>query len=330
MDTSGWNGTRVLITGGLGFIGSNIAQACRARGAAVTILDACLDPYGWNFANIKEIKDDVRFVRGDVRDFDTVKSLVETADIIFDCAAQVSHTISVKEPFLDLDINARGALTVLEACRRANPAAKVVYASTRGVIGRRRFTPITEEHPTEPTDLNGIHKLAVEKYAALYNRLYSVRTSCLRISNTFGPRSQMRNDDYGVINWFIRRALREEPIVIHGEGLQTRDYNYVDDVTEAFLLAAKRPEADGEAFMLGCGVETSLIDMIRMILEETGRDMPIVKIPRPAEREAIEIGNYGVSIEKAQRLLGWTPRIDAREGIRRTVEFYRERMEEYL
>ena len=319
----------MLITGGLGFIGSNLAQHCAARGARVTILDACLDPYGWNPANIKDM-DRVEHVRGDVRDADTVRRLVADADVVFDCAAQVSHTISVKEPFLDLDINARGPLTVLEACRHENPGAAVVYASTRGVIGRMRTSPITEDHPTEPTDLNGIHKLAAEKQMRLYHDLYGIHTASLRISNTFGPRGQMKSDDYGVINWFIRRALLREPIVIHGEGLQTRDYNYVDDVCEAFLLAAETPGAAGHAFMLGSGVETSLIDMIRMICDITGYDADIEKIPRPGERQAIEIGNYVVSIQKARDILGWAPRTPVREGLEKTIDFYRTRMEDYV
>lgn len=326
------SGARVLVTGGLGFVGSNLAMAASAQGARVTVLDALLPAYGGNRANLDGAKTPVDAVVGDVRDAALVRRLMDGVDVVFDCAAQVSHSLSVTQPFLDVDINCRGALTVLEAAREAAPKAHLVYASTRGVIGRTVYSPIDELHPTEPTDMNGIDKLAAEKYYRLYGELHGLWTSSLRISNTYGPRGQMRHDDYGVVNWFLRRAMRREPITIHGEGRQLRDYNHVDDVVRAFFLAATVPEARGQAFLLGSGAGTSLIAMIETILSIVGWPHEVTKIPRPHERQAIEIGNYVVTTEKARRLLGWAPAVGVQEGLQRTYDWYREggRLEKYL
>jgi len=319
-----------LITGGLGFIGGNIAQKLVPLGVKVTIYDACLDPYGWNFANIREIKDKVEFVKGDTRDFELLKKHVVGKEFIFDCAAQVSHTLSIKDPFLDVDINCRGALNVLEAVRQRNDKAKIIYAGTRGELGRLEKTPADEMHPTNPVDMNGINKLAAEKYNLLYYRLYGIKTTSLRINNTYGPRGQMKHDDYGIVNWFVRQALLGEEIVIHGEGQQTRDFNYVEDVVDAMVLAAQSDKSNGEFFLLGSGRETKFIDMLQLIIKTTGSPSTIRKIPRPKERESIEIGNFLVSFDKIKRTLGWRPATSLEEGIERTVGFYRQRLQEYL
>lgn len=325
-------GARVLVTGGLGFIGSNLAVAAVAQGASVTVLDALLPAYGGNRLNVEGAARPVEVVVGDVRDAALVRRVIDGADVVFDCAAQVSHSLSVKDPFLDIDINCRGALTLLEAARHHAPRARLVYASTRGVIGRTVYSPIDEQHPTEPTDMNGIDKLAAEKFYRLYGELYGLWTSSLRISNTYGPRAQMRHDDYGVVNWFLRRAMRREPITIHGEGRQLRDYNHVDDVVRAFFLAASVEAARGHAFLLGSGAGTSLIHMIETILDIVGWEHAVTKIPRPHERQAIEIGNYVVTIDKARTLLGWSPSIGVRDGLEATHRWYAEngRLERYL
>jgi nucleoside-diphosphate-sugar epimerase len=321
---------KALVTGGLGFIGSNIVQKLVELGSKVTVYDACLDPYGWNFANIKEIKDKVEFIKGDIRDINLLKQVVKGKTCIFDCASQISHLISVKDPFLDIDINCKGAMTVLEAVRQENKEAKLVYAGTRGEIGKMEYNPIDEKHPTNPTDMNGIDKLAAEKYHMLYNKLYDIRTTSIRINNTYGDRGQMKNDDYGVVNWIIRRAILNEEIVIHGEGLQTRDYNYVKDVVDAIILASQSEKSNGEIFMLGSGKETRFIDVIKLILKTTGCSQEVKKIPRPGERNAIEIGNFVVSIEKIRNVLGWQPKTSLEEGIEKTILFYKERIKEYI
>jgi nucleoside-diphosphate-sugar epimerase len=320
----------VLVTGGLGFIGSNIAQKLVALGAKVTIVDACLNPYGWNFANISEIRNKVKFVKGDIRNFKLMNKLVKGKDIIFDCAAQVSHTLSVKDPFLDVDINCKGPITILEAVRKAGTKPKIVYAGTRGEVGRMIYSPIDENHPTNPVDMNGINKLAAEKYYLLYNKLYEIPATSVRINNTYGERSMVKTGDYSIVNYFVRRALLNEQISIYGPGTQTRDFGYVQDVADAMVLAAQSDKANGEIFMLGTGKETRLVDMLKLILKTVGSTMEIKHLPWPEERKSIEIGNFVVTFKKIKKFLGWEPKTSMQQGIKNTVDFYRERIREYL
>lgn len=323
-------GRKALVTGGLGFIGSNIVHKLVGLGADVTVYDACLDPYGWNFANIKEVRDRVEFVKGDTRDSNMLEKHVKDKGAIFDCSAQVSHTISISNPLLDIDINCRGAMTLLEAARKFSDKAVMVYAGTRGEIGRAEYFPIDEKHPTNPVDMNGIDKLAAEKYYLLYHSIYGMKTTSLRINNTYGVRGQMKHGDYGIVNWFIRNALLNEQITIHGEGRQTRDYNYVEDVVDAMILASQSEKSFGEVFMLGSGKETRFIDMVELILKTAGNSMKVNKIPRPKDREAIEIGNFLVDYSKIKNTLGWHPKTSLEDGIKKTVDFYRERLNEYI
>jgi len=320
---------RVLITGGAGFIGSNLAHALVNLKADITIVDALLPQYGGSLLNLKEIKDKIRFVKGDFRDLKLMKQLVKDKDFIFNCAAQVSHTISIKDPFLDIDLNCRGNLTVLEALRQKNDKAKVIYAGTRGEIGKLKYRPIDENHPTDPVDMNGIDKLAAEKYHLLYNDLYGIRASSLRINNTYGVRHQMKSGDYGIVNWFIRKAMLNEPIKIFGTGEQTRDYNYIADIVDAMLLAAQNKKADGEVFMLGSGKETKFIDVVKLIIKTVGSGSYKL-VPWPKERKAIEIGNFVVSYKKINNLLGWFPKTSFETGIKKTVVWYRPRLKAYL
>lgn len=328
----------VVITGGLGFIGSNLAQQLVARGDRVRILDAKLAPYGFNENNIKEIRDQVELVIGDTRDLDAVKRAVDGADAVVDLAAQVSHTLSVKNPYLDVDINCRGALNVLEAVRQLNRAepkrVRLVYGSTRGVAGAvpAELVGSVDEHCVcNPTDLNGVNKLAAEKYYMIYHRAHGLAACALRINNTYGPRGQMKSDDYGVVNWFIRRALLNEPMIIHGDGSQTRDYNYVDDVARAILLAIDSPEAVGEVFWLGSGRPgVAFKEVLKKIIKFSGTRSQLQSVARPAERQAIEIGNFAAKIDKIQNKLGWYPTVDLDTGLKRTIEFYRERLADYV
>lgn len=329
---------RVLITGGLGFIGSNLAHALVARGDKVRILDAKLAPYGFNDANIKEIRNLVDLRIGDVRDLDTVKSSLEDVDAVVDLAAQVSHTLSIKDPFLDVAINCGGAINVLEAVRQLHQRdvarVRVVYGSTRGVVGRlapEQLGKVDENCACNPTDMNGVNKLAAEKYYMLYHRVHGLSTVALRINNTYGPRCQIRNDDYGVVNWFVRRVLLGEPIVMHGDGAQTRDYNYIDDVTRAFLLAIDGSQVVGETFWLGSGGSgVSLKSVVEKIILLAKSNARIEFVPRPQGRQAIEIGDFSVQIKKIGEKFGWRPQTDLDTGLKKTIEFYRERISEYV
>lgn len=320
---------RILVLGGLGFVGSNLAHRLVSLGARVTLLDACLDFGGWNPANLSGIESRVRFVKGDVRDRRLVERLVRDQEVLFNLFAQTSHLRSMEEPFLDLDINVRGHLSVLEACRTVNDDAVLVYGGSRAQTGEARYLPVDERHPESPADLYGVHKLAAEKYYLLYHRVHGLPTVSLRIGNTYGPRHQMRHGESGVLNWFVRKALRNETIELHGGGRQSRDFLYVDDLVDALLLAAQTPRARGETFVVGSDTMVTLHALARKIVKIAGRGH-YRAIPYPPGRKAIEVRRYAVTTAKLRRFTGWVPRTSLDEGLRRTVEFYRENLPAYL
>jgi len=322
-------GQKVLITGGLGFIGSNIAHKLVELGAKVTIYDACLDPYGWNYANIKEIRDKVEVVKADTRDFDKMCEWVKGQDHIFNCAGQVSHVDSMKDPWLDLDINCRGNLNVLEAARRFNDRANIVYCGTRAEIGRAVYSPIDEEHPTNPLDIYGTNKLAAEKYHMLYAQVYGMPISSLRINNVFGERHQMKHALYGILNWFIRLAFEGKDITVYGDGKQLREYNYVKDLVDALILLAQNKQAHGKFYHVSTKKPITFADMAQQVVEEVGSGR-VVKVPWPKERKQIEVGDVVISYKKIKRELGWEPRTSFKEGLKNTVAFYRQRLPEYV
>ncbi|RMD97529.1 MAG: SDR family NAD(P)-dependent oxidoreductase [Calditrichaeota bacterium] len=329
IDYSTFRGKNVLITGGLGFIGSNIAHKLVKHQANVTLFDACLDPYGWNPANIRQIESRVKFIKGDVRDFDALKKAVEGQHLIYHLAAQVGREISMEDPWMDTNINCNGTLNLLEICRKWNPGAKIVYAGSRGQIGEPQYLPVDENHPCNPTDIYGINKLAAEKYLFLYSHVYGMPVVSLRLNNVYGERCQMHNGFYGILNWFIANAMTEKPITVYGEGKQTRDYVYIEDVVDAFLRAGISPAADGEVFFVGSGVETVFLDMVNEIVRAVGQG-EIVHVPFPETREKIDIKRFVVTYQKINQRLGWEPRYDLRTGIERTVAFYREYLPDYL
>ncbi|MEM3399507.1 MAG: SDR family NAD(P)-dependent oxidoreductase [Candidatus Micrarchaeia archaeon] len=322
-------GVRALITGGLGFFGSNIAHKLVSLGADVVIYDACLDPYGWNFANIKEIRDKVKFVKGDIRDEELMEKSVSECDIIFNCAAQVSHVDSMKDPYLDLDINCRGQMTLLEACRKKNDGVKIVYAGTRGQIGVMVYSPVDENHPCMPTDVYGANKHAGELYHLLYCRVYGIKVCSIRANNTYGPRHQMKHGRYGILNWFVRKAMLGETIEVYGDGMQAREYNYIDDTVDAFILAAQSERAWGEVFLLGSGSPVKFIDMVKAVVRAVGKGSYKI-VPWPKERKSIEVGDFVVSYGKIRKMLGWEPTTNLEEGLAKTVGFYKERLAEYI
>ena len=327
MDYSQIKNKNVLITGGLGFIGSNLAHKLTEYGARVLIYDACLHPYGWNYANIKEIKDDVTVVIGDIRNGDLIKQHVRGQDIIFHLAAQVGREISMENPHLDTEINCHGTINLCQACADL-PAVKIVYAGSRGQIGEPVYLPVDEKHPDNPTDVYGINKLAAEKYLLLYGKILRFPVVSLRLNNVYGPRCQMQHGYYGVLNWFIKNAMFEKPITVYGDGQQTRDYVYIDDVVDAFIRAALCEDTAGEVYMIGSGVETVFLDMAKTVIRAVGKGR-IEHIPFPPQRESIDIRKFVVSYDKFQRATGWNPSTDLTAGIARTVEFYLERIEDY-
>jgi UDP-glucose 4-epimerase len=317
-----YRGREILVTGGLGFIGSNLAIILVELGARVTLLDSLVPDYGGNPFNIEPVKDRVQVNIADVRDRSSMNYLVQGRDIIFNLAGTLSHVDSMKDPFTDLEINCVSQLSLLESCRRHNPSVKVIFAGTRGQYGRTGSAPVSELHPMRPTDVNGINNIAGESYHLLYNDVYGVRACSLRLTNTFGPRHQMRHHRQGVLNWFLRQLIDGQKIRLYGTGEQVRDTNYVTDVVEAFLLAGMNENTNGEAFNIG-GEPLGLRAFVEMAIEENGSgEYEIVEFP--AESKQIEIGDYIADYTKFKSACGWQPHVSVREGIRRTLEYYRQ------
>jgi len=323
-----FRGKNVMITGGLGFIGSNLALYLVEYGANVLLVDSLIPDYGGNLFNIEPVKDRVRVNVADVRTQPTMNYLVQGQDFIFNLAGQVSHVDSMTDPYTDLEINCRSQLAILEACRRYNPSVKVVFASTRQIYGVPEYLPVDERHLLHPTDVNGINKMAGEWYHIVYNNVYGVRATSLRLTNTYGPRQLVKHNRQGFVGWFIRQAIDGEEIKIFGTGQQRRDFNYVDDVVRAFLLAAATDKTNGQVYNLGGDERPSLIQFVQTLLEFCPEASYTI-VPFPEDRKRIDIGDYYGSYEKIRQELGWKPEIDLREGLRRTVGYLRANKEKY-
>lgn len=322
-----YKGKEVLITGGLGFIGSALAHRLVDFGAKVTIVDALIPQYGGNLFNISGIDDKVKVNIADVRDEKAMDGFIHKKDYLFNLAGTLSHIDSMTDPYSDLDINCRAQLSILESCRKYNKGIKIVFSGTRGQYGKAEYLPVDEKHPMHPTDVNGINNMAGEWYHILYNNVYGIRATSLRLTNTYGPRHQMKHHKQGIINWFVRLALEGKEINIFGDGRQIRDCNYVDDVVEALLLAGASDKTNGEVYNLG-GTHANLIEIVKTILKIIGnRNFKL--IPFPPESKKIEIGDYIADHTKIENALGWEPKIELEEGLKRTIEFYKKHKERY-
>ncbi|MBN1559541.1 NAD-dependent epimerase/dehydratase family protein [candidate division KSB1 bacterium] len=328
-DLNKLNGQDILITGGMGFIGSNLAHRLVHSGARVTIYDACLDPYGWNWANLDGIRHDVQVVIGDIRDEEKLTQHVLGKDVIFHLAAQVGREVSMASPELDADINCNGTIKLCQALVKGGSRAKVVYAGSRGQIGEPIYLPVDEAHPTEPTDVYGINKLAAEKYLLLYGHIYHFPVVSLRLNNVYGPRCQMEHGFYGILNWFIQNAMTGKDITVYGDGKQTRDYIYIDDVVDAFIRAAVSSQTDNNIYLIGSGIECYFIDMVKQVIRAVGRGN-YVHIPFPPQRECIDIRRFVVTFTKFKNATGWQPQIDLATGVHYTVDYYRDKLDRYL
>ena len=323
------SGRKVLITGGLGFIGSNLARRLLAEGAHVTVCDAMIEGYGGNPANIAEIRDDVEVALSDVRDAAAMERLVEGRDVVYHLAAQVSHVMSLSNPYPDIDINIKGTAVVLEACRKKNPQAIVVRSGTRGQYGPAVHLPVSEETPSDPRGIYEISQLSAEMICRTYTRIHGIRTVPLRLTNVYGPRGQMKHSQFGVVNWFVRLALEGRPIPIFGSGKILRDFLYVDDCVEALVRAAGEPRAVGEILNVGHDRPSTFLEVAE-ILREIVPGSRIEFTDFTPERRAQEPGDFVSDITKIRRLLGWEPKVALREGLERTVAFYRERRADYF
>jgi UDP-glucose 4-epimerase len=324
-----FNRKKILITGGLGFIGSNLARRLVDWGGRVTLVDSLIPEYGGNLYNIKDFKDRVTVNISDVRDRYSMEVLVQGQDFLFNLAGQTSHLDSMLDPHTDLEINCRAQLSILEACRRVNPLIKVIFASTRQVYGIPRYLPVDEKHLLYPVDVNGINKMAGEWYHIVYNNAYRIRATALRLTNTYGPRMRIKDARQTFLGIWIRRIIEGDPFEIFGDGTQIRDFNYIDDVIDAFLLAAIREEADGQVYNLGADDPVNLMDLAKLLTQIRGSGTYQV-IPFPSERKVIDIGDYYADYTSVQRDLGWKPKTPLKEGLRKTLGYFTQHLTHYL
>jgi nucleoside-diphosphate-sugar epimerase len=316
-----FDGARALITGGLGFIGSNLAGRLVALGAKVVLIDSLIPEYGGNLFNIRDCEGRLTVNIADVRDQHGINYLVQGHDYLFNLAGQTSHVDSMVDPFTDLEINSRSQLSILEACRKNNPNIRIVFASTRQIYGRPQYLPVDERHPLVAADVNGINKIAGEMYHALYSRVYGIKTCSLRLTNTYGPRMRVKDARQTFLGIWIRRVIEDKPFDIFGDGKQLRDFNYVDDVVDALLLAASHDHTDGCSFNLGSEERISLKDLADLLISVNARGEYRI-VPFPPDRKAIDIGDYYGDFSSFEHAVGWRPQVGLKEGLARTLDYY--------
>ena len=309
----------VLITGGAGFIGANLARRLVNEGADVTIIDSLIPEYGGNLANLEGIRDKIHLNIADVRDPHAMRQLVQGRDFLFNLAGQTSHMDSMSDPFTDLDINAKAQLSILEACRAQNPAVKIVFAGTRQIYGRPDYLPVDEAHPIRPVDINGIHKVAGEWYHTLYTTVYGVQSTVLRLTNTYGPCMRIKDARQTFVGVWVRLALEGKPFEVWG-GQQLRDFTYVDDCVDAILLAAAHPRANGRVYNLGGDSVVSLRELADL-LTDLHPDVSYILREFPAERKKIDIGDYYSNDARIREELGWQTKTSLRDGLVKTLAY---------
>lgn len=319
---------KVLITGGLGFIGSNLARRLASFGANVTAVDSMVPEYGGNLFNAADMEGRLTVNISDVRDAHSMKYLVRGQDFLFNLAGQTSHMDSMTDPFTDLEINSKSQLSILESCRQHNPEVKIVFASTRQVYGRPERLPVDETHPLRPVDVNGINKLAGEWYHILYNNVYGIRACALRLTNTYGPRMRVKDARQTFLGIWIRLLVQGKPFEVW-DGTQLRDFNYVDDAVDALLLAASHETANGQVFNVGGDPVVTLKELAEILIEVNEGGTYVVK-QFPADRRSIDIGDYFADCSKIHEVLRWQQKVSLQTGLRRTLSFYRQHLEHYL
>ena len=325
---SSYSNTKVLITGGLGFIGSNLARVLVGQGADVTLVDSLIPQYGGNSFNIDDIRNKVTVNVCDVRDPFAMGYLLQGKDYLFNLAGQTSHIDSMSNPKTDLDINATAQLAILEACRVCNPGIKIIFASTRQLYGKPVYLPVDENHPIRPVDVNGINKLAGELYHLLYNNVYGIRACALRLTNTYGPAMRVKDARQTFLGIWVRLLIEGKPIKVFGDGLQLRDFNYVDDCVEALLLAGSNEIANGKVYNIGSSEVVGLKAVAEMMID-LGYGGSFELIPFPPERKAIDIGDYYSDFSLINKELGWQPKVSLREGLKQTMAYYKKHYKHY-
>ena len=323
-----YSGKEILITGGLGFIGSNLARSLVMQGANITLIDSLFPQYGGNRFNIHDIQNKVIVNVCDLRDSFAMEDLIQGKDYLFNLAGQTSHLDSMNDPHTDLEINAAAQLSILEVCRKENPDIKIVFASTRQLYGKPDYLPVDEKHPIRPVDVNGINKLAGEWYHLLYNNVYGIRACALRLTNTYGPGMRVKDARQTFLGIWVRLLIEGRPVKVFGDGLQLRDFNYVDDCVEALLLAGANNNANGRVYNLGSSEIICLSDLAEIMIN-LGVSGKYELEPFPTERKAIDIGDYYSDYSLITMELGWAPKIDLKDGLKRTLNYYREHFSHY-
>lgn len=319
---------KALITGGLGFIGSNLARKLLDLGAEVTIYDNADPESGANPFNLDGIRDRLRVIEADIRDERQLQIAVKGQHYLFNLAGEMSHIGSMKDPFKDLTVNAFGQLTLLETCRLHNPEVSIVFAGTRQVYGRPTYLPVDEKHLLTPLDNNGVSKRAGEMYHIVYHRVHGMATCVLRMTNTYGERMRIRDDRLTFLGWWVHRLLEGKPILVYGGGGQVRDLNHVDDVVDAFLCCAQHPKARGKIYNLG-GEPICLLDLAKLMIDVHGSGEYEI-VPFPENLKRINIGDYFGNYNLVRSEIGWEPRISHRQGIKRMLDYYLKYSEHYL
>lgn len=326
--TNGFSGRRVLITGGLGFIGSNLARRLVRLGAEVSIIDSLIPEYGGNLRNIAGLEKQLRVNISDVRDPHSLPVFVRGQDFLFNLAGQTSHMDSMSDPMTDLEINAKAQLSILEACRLHNPGIRIVFASTRQIYGKPDYLPVDEKHPLRPVDVNGINKLAGENYHLLYNQVHGIRSTVLRLTNTIGPRMRVKDARQTFVGVWVRQALENKAFEVWG-GAQLRDFTYVEDAVDALLQCACSPKAEGQVFNLGGPDPVSLKDLAELLLRCQGSGSYKTR-SYPAERRKIDIGDYYSDYRFIRETLGWVPKTSLKQALTKTLAYYRGELPHYL
>ncbi|HEY3370934.1 MAG TPA: NAD-dependent epimerase/dehydratase family protein [Prolixibacteraceae bacterium] len=329
LNTDVFFGKNVLISGGLGFIGSNLAIKLVDCGAVVTIIDSLIPEYGGNLWNIEPIRDQVKINISDVRDEHSMHQLIQGQDYFFNLAGQTSHLDSMQNPFTDLEINSKAQLSILEACKKYNPGIRIVFASTRQIYGKPQYLPVDEKHPLYPVDVNGINKLSGEWYHIVYNHVYDIKTAVLRLTNTFGPRMRIKDARQTFLGIWVRNLIENKPLTIYGDGCQLRDYNYIDDVVDAFLVVAASDQWNGSIFNLGNDEPISLQTTAEMMIEENGAGNFIYQA-FPDDLKKIDIGDFYSDFSKIKNLLGWNPQVRNRAGMKKTLDYFKNNYQYYI
>ncbi|MFN7629842.1 MAG: NAD-dependent epimerase/dehydratase family protein [Cyanobacteriota bacterium] len=323
-----WREKRILITGGAGFIGSTLADRLSNNGSQVTVIDSLIPEYGGNLFNLNACADKIRINFSDIRDPYSLQPLLRDVDFLFNLAGQTSHMDSMSAPHTDLNINCAAQLNLLETCRRVNPSIRIIFASTRQIYGIPDYLPVDESHPISPVDINGIHKHAAEQYYTMYHKLYGIQSGILRLTNTIGPRMRIKDARQTFVGIWIRRLIESQPIEVWG-GEQIRDFNDVEDVVDAMLLAALNKDFYGDVFNLGNSNKISLLALAQLMIDDYGSGDIVVQ-DYPAERKKIDIGDYYSSHAKFSLLTGWSPQRSVEQTLKRTISYYKTNIESYI